>query len=49
MREWNSRQGGTIQRLELRADSVHFLERLPAEGESPEGPEPDPGSEELPF
>jgi single-strand DNA-binding protein len=27
MREWTTRQGGKQQRLEIRADSVHFLEK----------------------
>lgn len=27
MREWTTRQGGKQQRLEIRADSVHFLEQ----------------------
>ncbi len=30
MREWTTRQGGRQQRLEIRADSVHFLEKPPA-------------------
>ena len=32
MREWTTRQGGRQQRLEIRADSVHFLEKAPAGG-----------------
>jgi single-strand DNA-binding protein len=36
MREWNTRQGGRQQRLEVRAEMVHFLER-PAGGGEPAG------------
>ena len=36
MREWATRQGGRQQRLEIRADAVHFLEKAP-EGASPIG------------
>ena len=32
MREWTTRQGGRQQRLEIRADAVHFLEKAPARG-----------------
>jgi len=32
MREWTTRQGGRQQRLEIRADAVHFLEKAPAHG-----------------
>jgi single-strand DNA-binding protein len=38
MREWNDRQGRRQTRLEIRAENVHFLERLPASAELP-GPE----------
>ena len=31
MREWTTRQGGKQQRLEIRADSVHFLEKAAEE------------------
>jgi single-strand DNA-binding protein len=31
MREWTVRQGGKQQRLEIRADSVHFLEKSPGD------------------
>ena len=31
MREWTTRQGGKQQRLEIRADAVHFLEKSPGE------------------
>ena len=31
MREWTTRQGGRQQRLEIRADSVHFLEKAPGD------------------
>jgi len=37
MREWNTRQGGTQQRLEVRAETVHFLEKPAGAGE-PKGP-----------
>ena len=30
MREWGAAQGGKRQRLEIRAESVHFMERAPA-------------------
>lgn len=33
MREWTAAQGGKRQRLEVRADQVHFLEKAPTEGE----------------
>jgi single-strand DNA-binding protein len=35
MREWNDRQGRRQTRLEIRAENVHFLERLPADAELP--------------
>jgi single-strand DNA-binding protein len=38
MREWSTARGEKRQRLEIRGDSVHFLERMPggsAESESP--------------
>jgi single-strand DNA-binding protein len=35
MREWTSARGEKRQGLELRAESVHFLEKAPASGESP--------------
>jgi single-strand DNA-binding protein len=42
MREWVTTQGGKRQRIELRADLVHFLERAPAAeagaGETGAGP-----------
>jgi single-strand DNA-binding protein len=41
MREWTTPHGEGRQRLEIRADSVHFLERMPAEtaaGEEAGGP-----------
>lgn len=37
MREWNTRQGGKQQRLEVRAEMVHFLEK-PAGADGSEGP-----------
>jgi single-strand DNA-binding protein len=37
MREWNTRQGGKQQRLEVRAETVHFLEKPAGAGE-PSGP-----------
>ena len=39
MREWNTRQGGRQQRLEVRAESVHFLEK-PAVDAGATGPPP---------
>ena len=42
MREWSAPQGAKRQRLELRAEAVHFLERGPARpnagGEEPQEP-----------
>ena len=35
MREWNTRQSGKQQRLEIRAEMVHFLERPAGAGEPP--------------
>ena len=35
MREWTSSRGEKRQSLELRAESVHFLEKAPASGETP--------------
>ena len=35
MREWTSARGEKRQSLELRAESVHFLEKAPADGEDP--------------
>lgn len=35
MREWNAPQGGKRQRLEVRAESVHFMEKIG--GAAPEG------------
>jgi single-strand DNA-binding protein len=35
MREWTSSRGETRRGLELRAESVHFLEKAPAGGEFP--------------
>jgi single-strand DNA-binding protein len=35
MREWKSSRGEKRQSLELRADSVHFLEKAPAAGNDP--------------
>jgi len=45
MREWTTRQGGKQQRLEIRADSVHFLEKAP-EGSSLFGEAPADRSDE---
>jgi len=48
MREWTTRQGGKQQRLEIRADSVHFLEKSPGEvplfGGTPPGQSDESGS-----
>lgn len=44
MREWASTRGEKRQTLELRAESVHFLEKAPAGGASPEGASEDPTS-----
>ena len=35
MREWKTARGESRQALELRAESVHFLEKAPAAGEEP--------------
>jgi single-strand DNA-binding protein len=46
MREWNTRQGGKQQRLEIRAEMVHFLEKPAGAGGSaglPEAAEIDEG------
>jgi len=40
MREWTTPRGEALLRLEIRGESVHFLERAPAaEGSTPELPE----------
>ena len=45
MREWTSSRGEKKQNLELRAESVHFLEKAPAGGNVPdEGVPEDPTS-----
>jgi single-strand DNA-binding protein len=49
MREWTTRQGGAGQRLEVRADLVHFLERAPGEGVPTAEPELGPPREGEPF
>jgi single-strand DNA-binding protein len=36
MREWKTARGEGRQALELRAESVHFLEKAPAAGQEPE-------------
>ena len=36
MREWKTARGESRQALELRAESVHFLEKAPAAGQEPE-------------
>ncbi len=41
MREWKTTRGEKRQGLELRADSVHFLEKATAGAASPPGPGPD--------
>ena len=43
MREWATTRGEKRQSLELRAESVHFLEKAPAGAEAPE-----PGATEDP-
>jgi single-strand DNA-binding protein len=50
MREWTSARGEKHQTLEVRAESVHFLEKAPGTGE-PDAPHvgaQDPGSTEDP-
>jgi len=44
MREWASTRGEKRQTLELRAESVHFLEKAPDGAESPQGTSEDPTS-----
>ncbi len=45
MREWTSSRGEKRQSLELRAESVHFLEKAPADGDvAGGGPSGDPTS-----
>ena len=44
MREWASTRGEKRQSLELRAESVHFLEKARSGEESPEGASEDPTS-----
>jgi len=48
MREWTTRQGGKQQRLEIRADAVHFLEKNPGDttlfGAAPRGQSDESGS-----
>lgn len=42
MREWTAPQGGKRQRLEVRAESVHFMEKMggaPPQGAAAEEPE----------
>jgi single-strand DNA-binding protein len=41
MREWTGAQGRKLQRLEIRGDQVHFLEKAPASDGAP-----DAGTEE---
>lgn len=43
MREWASTQGGKRQRLEIRAEQVHFLERAPARPAGEGGTNPGEG------
>ena len=48
MREWTTPQGAKRQRLEVRADQVHFLERGAGRPEAGgEGPHEQPGEGEL--
>jgi single-strand DNA-binding protein len=48
MREWSTPLGAKRQRLEVRADLVHFLERSPTRTDaSGEGPDPQPAEGEL--
>jgi single-strand DNA-binding protein len=41
MREWTGARGEKKQSLELRADSVHFLEKATADGELPDASVPE--------
>ena len=41
MREWTTARGEKKQSLEVRADSVHFLEKAPGGAESPEAGAPE--------
>ncbi len=48
MREWTTPQGAKRQRLEVRADQVHFLERPPGRPDAGgEGPHAQPAEGEL--
>jgi single-strand DNA-binding protein len=47
MREWTTPQGGRRQRLELRAEAVHFLERLGRSGQGGDAPSDAPAEGEL--
>lgn len=40
MREWTAAQGAKMQRIEIRGEQVHFLDRAPG-GASPEGAAPE--------
>jgi single-strand DNA-binding protein len=50
MREWTSARGEKHQTLEVRAESVHFLEKAPGTGDpdAPHAGAQDPGSTEDP-
>jgi single-strand DNA-binding protein len=41
MREWTTSRGEKRQSLELRAESVHFLEKAPGGGDEPDGGVPE--------
>jgi single-strand DNA-binding protein len=47
MREWTPPQGSKRQRLEVRAEAVHFLERGPRSGQGGEAPSEQPTEGEL--
>jgi len=48
MREWSAAQGGKRQRLEIRGEAVHFLERAPAQARA-SGDQVPSGADEEPL